>query len=208
VKSFIPENTIERKALELLVSYSRNYDWDFTFPVPVELIIEAELAYENNVRDLGDPMILGAISPLEKSIYTNEKSEESFQKCPGLYRFTLAHEVGHWALHLNGIDEQLKISEDFPYPFICRDSASKPPIEKQADTFAAALLMPTDLVKNAVNARNILNWSALYELRSEWGVSISALKIRLEKLGLIYYCSESKKFFKTKAQSIGQQNLF
>jgi Zn-dependent peptidase ImmA (M78 family) len=208
VTSFIHENVIERKALELLASYSKNHSWEFSFPIPIDLIIDTELGYGNAVANLGDPLILGAISPLEQLIYTNEKSEERFQKYPGLYRFTLGHEVGHWALHLSGIDGQMKISEDFPYPFICRDTNNKPSIEIQADMFSAAILMPTDLVKETVSGRDIFSWPALYQLRDEWGVSISALKIRLEKLGLIYHCPETDRFFRSEAHANGQQSLF
>lgn len=206
--SFIHESVIERKALELLTIYSRNHSWHFSFPIPIDLIIELELGYDNAVADLGDPLILGAISPLENTIYTNERSEEQFEKYQGLYRFTLGHEVGHWALHLNGSEGQMKISEEFPYPFICRDTSTKPPIEKQADMFSSAILMPTDLVKESVAGRDIFSWSALYQLRDEWGVSVTALKIRLEKLGLLYHCQQTDQFFTSEARANGQQSLF
>jgi Zn-dependent peptidase ImmA (M78 family) len=205
---YIADSVIETKALELLSRYSINNDCELAFPIPIDLIIETELAYNNSVKDLGDSAILGAISPLEKTIYTNERSEEKFKQFPGLYQFTLGHEVGHRVLHLNDSNDQLKLSEDFPYPFICRDTGSKPIIEIQADKFAAEVLMPKELMQQIVSDRDIYNWPALYKLRDEIGVSISALNIRLQQMGLLYIPKGTRDIYRSEAHANGQQNLF
>jgi Zn-dependent peptidase ImmA (M78 family) len=205
---YIPDCEIEAKALKLLYAYSSNHNWELAFPIPIDLIIDTELSYSNDVKDLGDPSILGAISPLEGKIYTNENSQDKFKQFPGLYEFTLGHEVGHWALHLNDGNGQLRLSEEFPYPFVCRDTGNKPVIEIQADKFAAEILMPKELIRQVVSSRDIYNWPALYKLREEIGVSISALKVRLQQMGLLYIPNGTKELYPSEAQANGQQSIF
>ena len=56
-------------------------------------------------------------------------------------RFTAAHELGHILLH-----SKIKNRE-----FLCPISEKKSPIEKEADEFAANLLMPTDELNRMIN---------------------------------------------------------
>lgn len=35
---FIPDERIERKAFELLRTYSNKYNWEISLPIPIELI--------------------------------------------------------------------------------------------------------------------------------------------------------------------------
>ena len=64
----------------------------------------------------------------------------------GRYSFTLAHEIGHHVLHRQFYFEHLVDGET---KIICREANIKPIIERQADRFAAALLMPAETVKAA-----------------------------------------------------------
>lgn len=76
-------------------------------------------------------------------------------------RFTLAHEIGHLVMHR------------FP----------NPEMEKQANEFASALLMPAADVKTALSGR--LDLRRLAALKPEWRVSMQALLYRAQSLGLI-----------------------
>ena len=56
----------------------------------------------------------------------------------------------------------------------------------QAEQFASCLLIPKDqLLAWLENGGDITKWSTLYNLRDFFGVSISMICVRLEKLGLI-----------------------
>lgn len=204
--SFIPPKIIEEKALNLLKKYSKNNDWTISFPIPIELIIETELEYSNSVENLGDDKILGAIDQCNKIIYTNENAQYKFDKYKGLYEFTLAHEVGHWDLHCNYLENQLQINK-ISLSLICRDG-DKDFKEQQANKYAAALLMPEYLVKEKLKDKDYLSWSVLYKIAEDWQVSISALKNRLETLNLLYYCEKTKTFYRSKENANGQQSLF
>jgi hypothetical protein len=68
----------------------------------------------------------------------------------GRYRYTAAHEVGHWRLHrgLFGKDpaQTSLLDPNAPPSVICRTSQAKARIELQADLYASCVLMPRKLV--------------------------------------------------------------
>lgn len=87
-------------------------------------------------------------------------------------RFTVAHELGHLALH-TGLDAPLGAEE-----------ARR--IERQAHRFAGAFLAPGDAMVNEINqhgGRVTLN--VLTAIKSEWGISIKALVTRMLDIDLI-----------------------
>ena len=76
-------------------------------------------------------------------------------------RFTLAHELGHLVMH--------------QYP--------NAHMEKQANSFASAFLMPADNMQTAFSGR--IDLSRLASLKPEWKVSMQALLYRAQSLGHI-----------------------
>jgi Zn-dependent peptidase ImmA (M78 family) len=76
-------------------------------------------------------------------------------------RFTLAHELGHMVMH--------------PVPH--------PQQEKQANAFAAELLMPMRQVRSEL--QGTLDLSRLLDLKAQWQVSVWALMRRAHTLGVI-----------------------
>lgn len=135
--SVISDDYIAAKAEELLAGFA---EWDPSrpvIPVSAELIAEQYLGYELDITDQGifeDPDYLAGIFFEEKIIRINQ----SLMSHEGRYNFTLAHEIGHHVLHLDGTHESL-----------CRETGNKPPLEQQADLFAASLLMPASFVRAA-----------------------------------------------------------
>lgn len=203
--NYISDSTIEKRAFDLLLKYSKNFNWQISFPIPIEMIIEKQLEYTlDTFKD--DKNILGAIDQVNKIIYTNENTMPHFDRYPGSFEFTLAHEVGHWDLHCDYNNNQLRIMNK-PVSMICRAGA-KDYREMQANKYAAAILMPENLVRETLKNVDFYNWQALYRLVEDWHVSITALKNRLEKLKLLYYDEESKIFYKDKTVPSGQQTLF
>jgi Zn-dependent peptidase ImmA (M78 family) len=110
----------------------------------------------------------------------------------GPLRFTLAHELGHW---LYDADRESTL---FDHPVFCRRLAPSDPRhvrEVNANKLAAALLLPSDLVRAAVGRSRALvgpparlpSASQLNALARKWGVSRQALRIRLEELGLGWF---------------------
>lgn len=89
-------------------------------------------------------------------------------------RFTLAHELGHV---LAGDDQGLRIDVDVYNPG--RDGS-----EQRANAFAAAFLMPADLLTNRIGG-SAPSRELAAGLAVELGVSPSALAHRLETLGIV-----------------------
>lgn len=96
-------------------------------------------------------------------------------------RFTIAHELGHALLHLEHNDGTFMDNNKSLYRadtnFINSEDAQR---EKEANAFAAALLMPARDVKNLWSIADSLD-----DLAKDFGVSRQAMQIRLENLGLI-----------------------
>jgi Zn-dependent peptidase ImmA (M78 family) len=130
---------VEELANELLDTYFTSVGHSLNLPVPVEDIAEHFLGYSIDITNEGifsDPGFLGGIDFEQNLIYVNASVEDH----DGRYAFTVAHEIGHHALHR---EAYLSDNEQGEKEILCRDIGEKPHIEIEADRFAAALLMPS-----------------------------------------------------------------
>ena len=85
-------------------------------------------------------------------------------------RFTIAHEIGHFVLH----PERLRPERGGGV------NAAWQAQEREADQFAAELLMPEDLVRQAV----VEQGADASRLADRFDVSLAAMRTRLRHLGL------------------------
>lgn len=98
--------------------------------------------------------------------------------------FTLGHELGHYFLHTDTLKKEGFVdTENFldnPNILYRVDPSDRSVLERQANRFAAALLMPGELVQKAWQANpNIEETAAIFR------VSTVAMSIRLTELGLV-----------------------
>ena len=141
---------IEAKAQTLIEQYEDKMGVRVRAPVPVESIAEHLLGYRIDITDEGlfeDPRYLGGIVFDDNVIRVNA-SVESHE---GRYNFTIAHEIGHHILHR---DHYLAAREAETPSIMCREVSAKPLVERQADQFASALLMPAEEVRKAIHKLN------------------------------------------------------
>lgn len=122
-----------------------------TVPVPIEYIVEFELGLEiRPVRGLKDRFnIEGFLSTDLTTIVVDERTMGSY---PNRYRFTLAHEVGHYALHSGFIASIAAKSKSIGSWKSAVQSVSPQDygmLEYQAYAFAGYLLVPTQPLKDA-----------------------------------------------------------
>lgn len=103
----------------------------------------------------------------ERCIFINENDPETRQN------FTLAHELGHFFLHMQNDSDGVIISF----------RGDRNPIEREADIFASELLMPKELVEREYRK---IPFPTVSYLASEFGVSKEAMRYRLEEMGLDY----------------------
>lgn len=103
-------------------------------------------------------------------------------------RFTIAHELGHLKLHAG---EPLIVDKLVVYNVnLRRSSIPNDQVEREANKFAAALLMPQDLVmrevKRQVPKRAPIAFDDLIEkMAKTFGVSPQAMSLRLRELGVL-----------------------
>lgn len=105
----------------------------------------------------------------------------------GRERFSVAHEVGHWQLH-RGRSFQCRV--DAPEANLSSNTV----LEKEADTFAAHLLMPSPIFVPMVKSFGEPNFQNLEKIANEFETSLMATALRLASvntLSVIVACYNS-----------------
>jgi Zn-dependent peptidase ImmA (M78 family) len=161
--AYVPDEVIEKDAQALLADYAQARGIAVEAPIPIDDIIEKHLKigieFDDTHRLFGvprsgigsDPDILGAIFFDRKRIVIDESLDPDANPAKeGRYRYTAAHEVGHWRLHRGLFSKdaaQTSLLEPNAAPsVVCRTSQAKERIELQADLHASCVLMPRKLV--------------------------------------------------------------
>lgn len=160
---YVPDEAIEKDAQALLADYAQARGVVIEPPIPIDDIIEKHLKISIELDDthrlfgvtrsgLGfDPDILGAIFFDQRRIVIDESLDPDANPAKeGRYRYTAAHEVGHWRLHRGLFGKDLGqtsfLDDGAPPSVVCRSSQAKERIELQADLYASYVLMPSKLV--------------------------------------------------------------
>ena len=139
-------------------------------PVPVEAIaadLFGLLVEQSNAIDVS-----GMLLPAERRIVLNAAEALHEDKPIRRQRFTIAHELGHWVCHC------LEGKAPHPQPAFCRAADIAHDVdralEREANVFAAELLMPEEWVRS--------EWSAsmnVAAVAARFGVSPLAAQWRL-----------------------------
>lgn len=120
----------------------------------------------------------------------------------GRERFSIAHEIGHWDLH-RGQSFQCRV---FDLTDNLEKNQSK---ERQADNYAAHLLMPTSLFNPIVSSYKHPGFNELREVASQFETSSLATAVRLvnvNKLPTMVACfTEGKRRWCLPAKDIPQR---
>ena len=209
-RKWLKPDFIEDKARARLLAYEDQFGRILQPPIPVNHLIEAHLGLVvdwDDIPEETDDTILAYIDPQTRCIRMNASRRDHFDQFIGTETFTLAHEVGHWDLHVvEAHAVQLSLLGDIASrSFICR-SSDKNGFEWQANRYAAALIMPAPMVRDYAETLDLCCWHTLYALKDEFGVTISALTTRLEELGLVYRSADNK-LYPSKEAFVGQEKL-
>lgn len=164
---------VDRQAYKLLTDLGVS-----THPVDPAQIAE-RLNYNVRAAAFGEADIAGQVSNLSGEVVIDVSGFDP----PTRQRFTIAHEIGHAILHLqNGkhTDAFVDSSETLNRPNTTIPGRGVDRKELAANRFAAALLMPRTWVEEAVRGSLSLD-----DLAKRFGVSRSAMRHRLNSLGLL-----------------------
>ncbi len=199
---FVPDLDIERRALGVLKEYERITTRPTTLPVRVDDLVERVLDLEIIWLDIpenpGDIVLARIVPNLEGRpvVQMNEGRREHFEEYFGTEAFSLGHEAGHWVLQYDrGRSEQLGFAEllgEDVTPILCRRLDDRSRREFQAEKFAAYLLMPERLIREAVRGEDLTRWNTISHLAYACGVSKRALIRRLVELRLVVLTQDNR----------------
>ncbi len=160
-------HSIETTAADILIdAYGQNLE-EILPPVDLRKIAEKN-GLTIKIGKFSDPEISGVYKRDSQTIYISQDEQDTRQA------FTIAHELGHFFLH------EQKDSEVFFRKDTLELTEEKRAEEREANWFAASLLMPRDLtIKVWKTFRSIDKVAQLFS------VSQSAAYYRLKNLGLV-----------------------
>ena len=147
----LPNQQERDAAYGLLENFYRKPLLEIALPVDVDAIVES-LGYGlqyGNLAERGHPEALGLIQFDKRQIWIDNTLSDD-PNSSGRYHFTVAHEVGHHVLHKPQLDaqrSQLCLFQRMDNQILCRTKDKEERHEKQADRFAARLLMPSSLIR-------------------------------------------------------------
>ncbi|MEH0166717.1 ImmA/IrrE family metallo-endopeptidase [Roseateles microcysteis] len=180
---------IERRAQQVLRSASA-----LTIPVDLEKVL-ASLNVRVHDEDMDDETAGVLIVKGEQRHILVNKDHPMNRK-----RFTIAHELGHLVLHddeANGdalgqrmfIDRQIRVyqrvGEASSAVYQQEGSLTTIQQEREANAFAACLLMPAPHVTRAALERDLFDEISVASLARHFGVSEQAMSIRLQQLQVL-----------------------
>jgi|SRR5690625_1366218 len=164
-------NEIEKTAQKLLIECNQNEP-------PINVFNIAECIGINVIdKDFGD-QVSGVIVIKDGKAKIGFNSNHVEERI----RFTIAHEIGHFILHRSQMDFFI----DNTYYALRDDNSSKGEfkMEREANGFAAALLMPKKLIIEEIKKINfdIADENSLNILSKKFKVSTQAMSFRLANL--------------------------
>ncbi|WP_430422039.1 ImmA/IrrE family metallo-endopeptidase [Phenylobacterium sp.] len=139
-------------------------------PIPIKDIVEREGVDVKFVRFATMGRTVAGLTNFDEAcIYVNAEDQLNRQT------FTIAHEFGHWMLH-----RELFEQDPARYKVLLRTPTggmlNADPLEKEANAFAAAILMPTSMVKKVRDLVGVREMARLF------AVSPEAMEFRLKNV--------------------------
>jgi hypothetical protein len=187
------------------------------------------------IEELPGETILGGLDVDGRQVILNERHVDLFTQKPGLERSTKGHELGHWDLFVNramlgeaplpglgpGSADLIRRASghnvailaahlrdprfvDLAYNLIQRHDT--PDEARAVNRYAAAIAMPRDQIRDEAARIDVTRWRDRYDLAAKFGVTISALGVRLDQLGLSWV-EDKRRIHRSKAEAAGQLRL-
>jgi hypothetical protein len=201
-----------------------------------DLVLDLSILWEE-IDELPGEEVLAGLRADKRLIVMNERRKVAMEGKPGRRRLTQGHEMGHWDLFVDksklehpGLFENAT-EEIFAYRsstggqievmqrlLLCQEGIellreikkrSDPPDELRCvNRYAAAVLMPRAIIVEEAKRIDRTRWPNLYRLAERFDVTISALRVRLEQMNLLYVDQPTSKLFSCREEAQGQTRLF
>jgi len=228
---------IERIASEKLQAYALALGTPLVAPIPIELVAEKAMGLNllwDSIKEQPGEVILGGLIPSEKTIILNENHQRLFESKPGIERFTIGHELGHWELfaannsadtflpgmtHTGPISYRetgrgtaeilkalIKTEEGIKAILAQRAREDLKDEARAVNRFSGAILMPAELLRTDATGIDRTQWQNLYRLAEKYVVTISAMTVRLQQLNLLGF-DDHGKLYNSPDEAKGQMTL-
>ena len=201
-----------------------------------ELVLELSILWDE-IEELPGEEVLAGLRVADRLIVMNERRKEEMEAKPGRRRLTQGHEMGHWDLFVDKskVDHPALFEAATPAIFAYRTStgsgqiqimktllgceegrdllrqinsrADAPDEARSVNRYAAAILMPRAMITEEAKKIDRTQWPNLYRLAERFGVTITALRVRLEQFNLVYLDQETKKLYPSREDAQGQAGL-
>jgi hypothetical protein len=206
--------SIEATADRLLNQYQIATGRTLRLPVDASLVLDVVLGDQlqsplwEPIPEPANVMVLACLIPEKRRIVLNESRRALLDERPGLLNTTVAHEMGHWLLHVDrsqiGAAQLTGLVSTVDFQVSTPSTGTQQ--EREAHQFMSRLLMPRDLFVACAQATELTGWPGMYQLRKKVEVTITALRIRLQELGLAYVDDDGK-FHRSRTEAQGQLRL-
>ena len=206
---------LQRLANEVLIRHQLKTGRQLALPISASDILDDTLSDElrsvlwDKIECPPGTTVLAGLAPDDRQIVLNEEQRDLIVAWDGLENDLIAHEIGHWLLHVNrgtlgtlalpGVPRVVSI--------VCKGGVSFSRGEKNANRFMGYLLMPESLLVPLASSFDLRSWPSMFRLRQELDVTITALRIRLEELGFAYV-DEGGRIHGSRREATGQRRLF
>ena len=199
-----------------------------------DLVLGLSMLWEA-IDELPGEEVLAGLRPADRLIVMNERRKLELEQQAGRRRLTQGHEMGHWDLFvdISKLDHP-SLFDAAPSMFAYRSStggqvqimrtllsceagrdivrqinarADAPDEARSVNRYAAAILMPRAIIIEEARKIDCTQWRNLYRLAERFGVSISALRVRLEQFNLVYVDQENSKLYTSREEAMGQARL-
>lgn len=197
---FLSKSEIANQATQILQQMELSPNYKPSFPLDASRVAEflgLDVVWDSIPADV-EGIIAARILPWE---YLIEINEDIPTLRGGFGESTIAHEIGHWVLHIDQekvqelVNLQRQGNNVSLEPLLCRSVSVNRGIEWQAQYFAACLLMPEHILQEIQGGKDLTSWRNLYGMAEELGVTISNLVTRLKDLDWIYFQENSKQIY-------------
>lgn len=200
-----------------------------------DLVLGLSILWEA-IEELPGEEVLGGLKADERLIVMNERRLPALQAKSGRLRLTLGHEMGHWDLFVDKSKlDHPSLFDATPGMFGYRSTASgrlvqvmtkllsceegreilrkiharadKPDEARSVNRYAAAILMPREIIVEDAGKIDRTRWPNLYRLAERYDVTISALVVRLEQLDMLCLDQATKTLYPSRDAATGQGRL-
>jgi hypothetical protein len=230
------EQIAERRLQEFERKLERPLSLPIDIELFGELVLELSILWDQ-IEELPGEEVLAGLRVPDRLIVMNEGRKQEMEVKPGRRRLTQGHEMGHWDLFVDEskLDHPTLFEAAAPTIFAYRTStgggqvqimkallgceegrdllrqinsrADAPDEARSVNRYAAAILMPRAMITDEAKKIDRTQWPNLYRLAERFGVTISALRVRLEQFNLVYLDHETKKLYPSREDAQGQARL-